>query len=176
MTRLYNEEGIQHTNSRIRYIGRAGTYFDGLDKKGVADRQRRGDVVRGKERMTGAQIEDSLRTRAEKKVRNKTGLLWLLYNVGSYVLINAALITIWILSDSDHPWFLWVMVVWAGGLAFHFAGYIVGFRYGASRERMIEEQVEAFRKKKGMAPVPGPEPEAAPPEPAVAGPESTESE
>jgi hypothetical protein len=135
----------------------------------------RGDVLRKKQQRTEDQIEDSLRMRAEKKVRNKTGLLWLLYNVGSYVLINAALITIWILSDSDYPWFLWVMVVWAGGLAFHFAGYIVGFRYGASREHMIEEQMEIFRKKKGMTPVPGPEPAAAPPEPA-AGSEPTQGE
>jgi hypothetical protein len=132
--------------------------------------------MRDKESKTEAQVEDSLRMRAEKKVRNKTGLLWVLYNVGSYVLINAALITIWILSDSDYPWFLWVMAVWAGGLAFHFAGYIIGFRYGASREGMIEEQMALFRKKKGMAPAAGPEPAAAPSEPSATGSESPRSE
>jgi 2TM domain len=131
--------------------------------------------MRKKQSRTEAQIEDSIRTRAEKKVRSKTGLLWLLYNLGSYVLVNAALITIWILSDSDYPWFLWVMVVWAGGLAFHFAGYIVGFRYGASRESMIEEQMALLRKKKGIAPVTGSEPAATPSQP-TAGPEATRGE
>ncbi len=101
--------------------------------------------------------EDALRARAEQRVVRRTGLLWLLYCAGSYVAVNALLIAIWVISDSDYPWFLWVLAVWGLGLAFHIAGYVIGFRHGRSREGMIEEYMEGLRKRYG-------EPEAAAPE------------
>ena len=111
---------------------------------------------------------DTLRAKAEKRVIRKTGFLWLLYNVGSYVVVNAVLIAIWALSDSESPWFLWVMVIWGLGLAFHIVGYIIGFRYGYSREEMIQEQVEEYRKKYEEPAAPEPQPSAGPePEPSA---------
>ncbi|MDY6795976.1 MAG: 2TM domain-containing protein [Actinomycetota bacterium] len=92
---------------------------------------------------------DALRARAEKRVKSRTTGLWLLYNIGSFVLINGLLIAIWAISDSDYPWFLWVLLIWAGTLAFQFAGYVMGFRHGASRERMIEEQMATYVNKEG---------------------------
>ncbi len=102
---------------------------------------------------------DTLRARAERKVVRKTGFLWLAYNLGAYVFVNAVLIAIWALSDSESPWFLWVLAVWGLGLAFHIAGYIIGFRYGHSRERMIEEQVERYRGQYGEPAPPAPQPD-----------------
>jgi len=94
------------------------------------------------------------------------------------MIVNGILIAIWVLSDSNYPWFLWVVLIWAAGLAFHFAGYIVGFRYGASRERMIREQVESYRKKMGQPPISGPEtaPSPATPETEQAGQEPADNE
>jgi hypothetical protein len=106
--------------------------------------------------------EDDLRTKAEKSVVRNTGLLWLLGSVGSFVLVNALLIAIWILSDSNSPWFLWVLAVWGLGLAFHIAGYIIGFRIGHAREGQIQEQIEEYRSKYAPAEAPAPEPISSP--------------
>lgn len=91
--------------------------------------------------------EDQLRRRMERKVRNKTGVLWTAALIGSYLIINAFLIAIWALSGSENPWFVWVLLVWGGALAFHFSGYVVGFRFGASRERMVRERMEDYRRR-----------------------------
>jgi len=106
--------------------------------------------------------EDDLRTKAEKSVIRKTGFLWLLSSVGSYILVNALLIAIWVLSDSDTPWFLWVLAVWGLGLVFHIAGYVIGFRAGYAREGKIEEQMEEYRSKYAPAEAPAPEPVSPP--------------
>lgn len=106
--------------------------------------------------------EDDLRAKAEKSVIRKTGFLWLLGTVGSFVLVNALLIAIWVLTDSDSPWFLWVLAVWGLGLAFHIAGYIAGFRIGYAREGMIQEQVEEYHGRYAPTEAPAPEPEASP--------------
>ncbi|MFW6113946.1 MAG: 2TM domain-containing protein [Actinomycetota bacterium] len=84
---------------------------------------------------------------AEKAVWRKTTGLWIFYNVVLYVLINTLLIAIWAVSESGSPWFLWVTLIWAGALVILFGGYAVGYRYGASRERMIEEHIAAYREK-----------------------------
>jgi 2TM domain len=120
-----------------------------------------------KRRSKKAPPDDTLRARAEKSVIRRTGFLWLLYSVGSYVVVNALLIAIWVISDSDHPWFLWVLAVWGLGLAFHIAGYVIGFRFGYSRERMIEGQMEEYRKR--YEEMEAPVPEAAPPESGIGG-------
>jgi len=101
-------------------------------------------VARKKKGKTAPPV-DTLRGKAEKSVIRKTTFLWLLYSVGSYVFVNAVLIAIWALSDSESPWFLWVLVIWGLGLAFHVVGYIIGFRFGRSREDMIQEQVEEYQ-------------------------------
>lgn len=117
---------------------------------------------------------DTLRAKAEKAVVRKTGFLWLLYSVGSYVIVNAVLIAIWALSDSESPWFLWVLVIWGLGLAFHIVGYIIGFRYGHSREEMIQEQVEEYQKRYEEPAEPPPQPSPMP-EPEQTGPETMDT-
>jgi F0F1-type ATP synthase assembly protein I len=114
---------------------------------------------------------DTLRAKAEKAVVRKTSLLWLLYSVGSYVIVNAVLIAIWALSDSESPWFLWVLAIWGLGLAFHIAGFIIGFRYGHSREDMIQQQVEEYQSRYEEAAAPAPQPSTAqePPPPPETG-------
>jgi hypothetical protein len=114
-------------------------------------------VARNK-RERKAPPEDALRAKAEKSVIRKTGFLWLLYSVGSFVIVNAVLIAIWALSDSENPWFLWVLAVWGLGLAFHIAGYVIGFRIGHAREGKIQEQVEEYRSRYAPAEAPAPEP------------------
>jgi len=110
---------------------------------------------------------DTLRAKAEKAVVRKTSFLWLLYSVGSYVFVNAVLIAIWALSDSESPWFLWVLAIWGLGLAFHIVGYIIGFRYGYSREDMIQQKVEEYQSRYEEPAAPAPQPSTAqePPSP-----------
>lgn len=119
---------------------------------------------------------DALRTRAEKRIKSRTTGLWLLYNIGSFVLINALLIAIWAISDSESPWFLWALLIWAGALAFHFSGYAIGYRHGAQREKMVEEKAAGYAESRsgageisasdttGSAAGEGPQATAAPPE------------
>ena len=117
-------------------------------------------MVRKKERK--APPEDDLRAKAEKSVIRKTGFLWLLYSIGSFVFVNAVLIAIWTLSDSDSPWFLWVLAIWGLGLAFHIAGYVIGFRNGYAREGRIQAQMEEYRSQYAPAEAPAPEPASGP--------------
>jgi len=108
--------------------------------------------------------EDALRAKAEKSVIRRTGFLWLLYSVGSFIFVNAVIIAIWALSDSESPWFLWVLAVWGLGLAFHIAGYVIGFRIGYAREGKIQAQMEEYRSRyaPAEAPAPGPASETTP--------------
>lgn len=106
--------------------------------------------------------EDALRAKAEKSVVRKTGFLWLLYSVGSFVFVNGVIIAIWALSDSESPWFLWVLFVWGLGLAFHIAGYVIGFRIGHAREGKIQAQIEEYRSRYAPPEAPAPEPASGP--------------
>ena len=94
--------------------------------------------------------DETLRSRAQKMVWNKTTGLWLVYNIGFFLIINALIIAIWAVSDSESYWFLWVVLIWAGALVIHFAGYFVGYRYGSKKEEMIQERMQAYRVKKGL--------------------------
>jgi hypothetical protein len=98
----------------------------------------------------GPPADETLRGRAERMVWNKTTGLWLLYNIGFYLIINALIIAIWAVSGRESYWFLWVVLIWAGALVIHFVGYFVGYRHGAKKEEMVQDRMQAYRVKKGL--------------------------
>ncbi len=78
---------------------------------------------------------------AERRVQAKMGFYG---HLTSYILVNGFLIVIYLFtSPGGYPWFIWPMLGWGIGLAFHFAG-VFGFGNSNSadvRRRMIEEEM-----------------------------------
>ena len=79
--------------------------------------------------------EDELRTQAihslKKKQHFRTSLI-------AYILVNAFLVGIWAISDSDGFWPIWVIGAWGLGLAFQ-AWDTYGRRDLVSEEQVAEE-------------------------------------
>lgn len=88
--------------------------------------------------------EGDLREKAEKRVKEKIALL---SNIASYVIINIFIFLVWgFTSDwSGYPWFIWVLIGWGIGLAFHIFNYYSGKKGEAARERMIKQEMERMK-------------------------------
>ena len=91
--------------------------------------------------------EPDLKAKAEKRVKERVELL---QHIGAYLVINGFLVVIWALSGAGYPWFLWVMAGWGLGLAIHIITYFTGRKGEASRDRMIEKEMERLKKEKGQ--------------------------
>lgn len=88
-----------------------------------------------------------LAEKVERRVNQKIGLLW---HIGTYVVINAFMVFIWALGSRTSLWFLWVLVPWGVGLAFHVIGYFLGGESGA-KERMVKKEMEKIKKEGGSS-------------------------
>lgn len=83
--------------------------------------------------MPGTPQEQTLRDRAIHSLKKKEAFKRTLL---AYVMVNAFLIGIWALSDSDHFWPIWVIGGWGIGLAFQ--AYDA---YGTRREGITEDDI-----------------------------------
>jgi hypothetical protein len=84
--------------------------------------------------------ERDLRRRAERRADAKIGFR---IHVLIYVLVNAGLVVLNLLTSPDHLWFIWPMLGWGIGLLGHGLGvYAIGSH---SRERMIEDELRRLR-------------------------------
>ena len=86
---------------------------------------------------------DEIRQRAESRVKQRVALI---SHIGSYIIVNAFLVLIWLITGRGYPWFVWVMVGWGIGVAFHIFGYITGSRGGAALERMVQREMKKIEK------------------------------
>ncbi len=59
---------------------------------------------------------------AERRVKQRLELWW---HLGSYVIVNVFLIIVWALTGAGYPWFIWVMLGWGIGVAFHIMHYFM---------------------------------------------------
>lgn len=96
-----------------------------------------------------APTDPALWNKAKKRVKDRMELL---KHIGMYVVVNAFLVVIWALSGHGYPWFLWVMAGWGLGLAIHIVTYFVGSRGDATREMMIEKEMERLRREQSKEP------------------------
>ena len=88
----------------------------------------------------GPPEEVELRKLAEKRVNERMGLIW---HITAYVIVNGFLVTIWALTGAnDSFWFIWPMLGWGIGLAFHIASYVSGRTSPATRERQIQKEMD----------------------------------
>lgn len=80
--------------------------------------------------------------RAKQRVEAKMGFY---SHLTSYVIVNGFLIAIYMFTTpGGYPWFIWPMLGWGIGLAFHFvAVFGVGGRGNAAdvRQRMLQEEL-----------------------------------
>jgi hypothetical protein len=84
--------------------------------------------------------ESDLRRRAERRADMKIGFR---IHALVYVLVNAGLVVLNLLTTPGHIWFVWPILGWGVGLLGHGLGvYATG---GHSRERMIEEELRRLR-------------------------------
>jgi hypothetical protein len=68
----------------------------------------------------------------------------------AYVLVNAGLVGINIITSPDYWWFVWPMLGWGLGLAAH--GVTVYMDGESMRDRLIEQELEKLRKSRISAP------------------------
>ena len=66
-------------------------------------------------------------------------------HVMAYVIVNAGLFLINMVTTPDHLWFYWPMIGWGLGLAAHAAAVYADGEH--IRERMIEQEYERLRRK-----------------------------
>jgi 2TM domain len=83
--------------------------------------------------------------RAQKRAKDFTGMLW---HVAAFVIINAMLWTIDLISGGRY-WAFWITLFWGVGLLFHVAWYFID----VSREGRRYEKFLADEQKKSGAPL-----------------------
>jgi len=86
--------------------------------------------------------EKELREKAEKRVEEKKGFYW---DLGAYVIVNAGLFAIWLLTGAGYPWFVWPVLGWGIGLVFHFLSVFVFGHNNSWHQRQVEKEMERLR-------------------------------
>jgi phosphotransferase system glucose/maltose/N-acetylglucosamine-specific IIC component len=93
--------------------------------------------------MADELTDEELRAKAESRVKQKVRLL---YSIGVWVAVSLFMFVIWLLSGRGYQWFWWVV----GGMGFavvlQVVGYFSGNRGEATRDRMIEREMERMKK------------------------------
>ena len=84
--------------------------------------------------------------KARKRVEAKIGFY---VHLGVYVGVNLLLIIINFMTAPEYLWFKWPLMGWGIGLFFHGVGVFASFKGDSVKERMIEKEMEAMRKREG---------------------------
>jgi hypothetical protein len=79
---------------------------------------------------------------AEKRVKAKISFYW---HLASYIVVNGMFLAVYLLSslasgDLYYPWFIWPMLMWGIGLAFHVLSVFV-FNESKTTNRMMEAEL-----------------------------------
>ena len=106
---------------------------------------------------TGQPEGESPQEIAERRVRQRMELWW---HLGSYIIVNIFLVIIWAITGAGYPWFIWVMIGWGIGIAFHIMHYFITIHGESRRERMVQKEMGKLQRKQGSAEEPQPPEEA----------------
>lgn len=94
------------------------------------------------------QDDQQLRAKAEKRVSAKIGFH---RHLASYVIINIFLVLIWLIvgltsgGSAWWPWFIFPMVGWGIGLAFHAVNTYGAAAGGSRHEAMVQREMQKQR-------------------------------
>lgn len=97
--------------------------------------------------MAGEVSEQDLRKKAEKRVEAVQGFK---QNLTAYVAVNILIFIIWLVialasnGEAWFPWFLFPLVGWGIGVAFH-GWSVYGDRYGKDREKQVQKEMERMK-------------------------------
>jgi hypothetical protein len=96
--------------------------------------------------------DQELRKIAIRRVREKRELYM---HFASYLVVNTALVTIWAITGAGYPWFVWPLVGWGVGIAFH--AFAVFFRVdpipgGPRDESAIAREIGRLRRAQTQRP------------------------
>ena len=99
--------------------------------------------------------DKELLERAKKRVRDTRDLY---VHIGVYVIVNAALFAINMITSPDTLWFFWPLLGWGVGLALHIFSFVtegglLGPEWEERKVREIMEQQEARGGRSGDASV-----------------------
>jgi len=98
----------------------------------------------------GAQGQEAAETPyeiAERRVKERMDLFW---HLGTYVIINGFLVIVWAITGAGYPWFIWVMVGWGIGVAFHIMQYLISSHGESRKQDMIEKEMERLQRQRGV--------------------------
>jgi hypothetical protein len=86
-------------------------------------------------------MENELEEVAKKRVQARTGFI---IHASMYVVMNAGMIAIWLLSGHGYPWFMWSALGWGIGLLAHAIALAIGPGSNAER-RAIDRELQRLR-------------------------------
>jgi hypothetical protein len=92
-----------------------------------------------------ASPDDLLRKRAKKRVEAKMG--WLIHAT-VFVAVNLLLLAINAVQGAPR-WHIWPLSWWGLGLAIHGAVVLLSLRGDGLKERMLQREIEALRRREG---------------------------
>jgi hypothetical protein len=88
--------------------------------------------------------EEEIYRRAHKRVEDKKSFF---VHLLVYVVVNAALSIIWLLTTSPgYPWFIWPLFGWGIGLVFHFLSVFFFDRDTSWEQAEVEKEAERLRR------------------------------
>ena len=85
--------------------------------------------------------EAELEEQARRRVQAGFGLK---IHVGTYIVVNAGLIAIWMLTGARYPWFIWPLLGWGVGIVSHVLAYFFG-PGSPGEDRAIEQELRRRR-------------------------------
>ncbi len=92
--------------------------------------------------------EAEVRSRAEKTVAARIGFH---RHLASYIIINTFIILIWVIvgltSKTWWPWFVFPLIGWGIGLAFHAFNTYGASAGGARHEKMVQREMDKQRER-----------------------------
>ncbi len=91
--------------------------------------------------IMASEIDSELRELARRRVRERNGLI---IHALTYVVVNAGIVTMWMVAGHGYPWFAWLMLFWGVGLIAHAITYGIG--PGSPREgRAVERELRRLK-------------------------------
>lgn len=91
--------------------------------------------------MAKSLSDEQIYEEASRRVKAKKSFYG---SLATYVVVNAVLIVIWLLSGQGYPWFLWPLGIWGVFVLGHFLRVFV-FEKG-SDQQAIEKEVEKMKR------------------------------